>query len=175
MTRHSWAFSMVLSWLWMASSLNTARAYEEQASADFALGYTGVVDSEHLSTTGALAEAGASMGISDMFVVRSNLGYAGFWRDGSLRSAGRFRAEAAYLVDILRWVPFFGVGGSLWLYDDRGLTVRPAWHVVLGLDFLANRSWTIGLDVRTGMLWERAGANSATDVGLRLSRMFDLF
>jgi hypothetical protein len=175
MTRHSWAFLLLLGLSWLASSASPVRAYEEQASADFALGYTGVVDSDRLSTLGGLAEVGASLGISDMFVVRGNFGYAGYLRDDSVRSAGRFRMEAAYLVDILRWVPFFGVGGSLWLYDDRSLTVRPAWHIVLGLDFLYDRSWTLGLDVRSGMLWERSGGRSATDVSIRLSRMFDLF
>ena len=175
MTRHSWAFCVLLSMGWLAHSASPARAYEEQASADFSLGYSGVVDSDTLSNRGMAGDLGASLGISDMFVLRGNFGYAGFWRDHSVRSAGRFRLEAAYLLDILRWVPFFGVGGSLWLYDDRDLTVRPAWHIVVGLDFLYDRNWTVGLDVRSGALWERSGARSATDVSLRLSRMFDLF
>jgi hypothetical protein len=175
MTRHSWAFCVLLSLGWLAHSASRARAYEEQASADFALGYSGVVDSDSLSTRGMLADLGASLGISDMFVLRGNFGYAGYWRNESVRSAGRFRLEAAYLLDILRWVPFFGVGGSLWLYDDRSLTVRPAWHMVVGLDFLYDRAWTVGVDLRSGVLWERSGGRSATDVSLRLSRMFDLF
>jgi hypothetical protein len=175
MTRHRLAFCLVLGLVLGATWVNGAEAYEEQASADLSLGYAGVVDSTRFSMRGGSLEGGASMGISDMFVVRTSLGYAGFLASDSLRSAGRFRVEGAYLLDILRWVPFFGVGGSLWLFDDAGLTVRPAGHVLFGLDFLFDRSWTFGLDVRTGLLWERAGVVATTEGGLRLSRMFELF
>ena len=65
-----------------------------------------------------------------MFVLRAAGGYAPMLDSDEIVHAGRARVELAYIVDILRWVPFFGLGGSLWLYNDLGVTVRPAWHAV---------------------------------------------
>jgi hypothetical protein len=93
------------------------------------------------------------------------------------RQLGRIRIEGAYLVDIVEWVPFLGLGTGLWLIEDPagGVLPRGDAHVVFGLDYLATRSWTVGLDVRTGFLVGGGQVFSVTEGQLRLTRMFDLF
>src|SRR4051812_36873609 len=108
MTRHRTAFRQLLLWGWaLAATLTSApcaRAYEEQGSYDLAGGATLVSGTSALSTYGASIDIGASLGISDMFVVRAAGGYAAVDASDKLRSLGRIRAEIAYLVDVLRWV-----------------------------------------------------------------------
>ncbi|MGF1466455.1 MAG: hypothetical protein ACFCGT_09995 [Sandaracinaceae bacterium] len=58
-------------------------------------------------------------------------------------------AEVTYILDVLSWVPRFGLGldvlpatdGSAWRVDG-------AVHALLGVDYLASRTWGVGLDVR---------------------------
>lgn len=154
-----------------------ARAYEEQVSVDLALGYAGLVNPEPLPTQLLAADVGAAVGIADWLVVRSAVGYALlFERDHELSQAARLRLEGAYLLDVLQWVPFFGVGGGLWVVGEPGgLAIRPAGHLWFGVDYLAARAWTVGCDVRSGLLWMRGESVSFTEGQLRISRMFDVF
>jgi hypothetical protein len=183
MTRHHLAFCRsvgLLLGLLLAGDAGWAprhaRAYAEQASLDVSAGYLGVISSSTFLTNGIPLEIGAGMGISDLFVLRAGVGYEPRFAHGNVQQVGRLRTEIAYLVDVLRWVPFFGVGASLFGYDDgTAFRVRPAWHLLLGLDFLANRQWVFGLDVRPGLLWQRSGATSINEAQLRVSRMFELF
>jgi hypothetical protein len=174
MTRHRtafWAGLMAVAVLFTTP----AHAYEEQASVDGAVG-AGILPASTLPAWTASLDLGAAMGLSDMFVLRGAVGYAGlFEAERRTNHAGRVRAELAYLIDVLRWVPYFGAGGSLWALDDGGLAVRASGHVLFGLDFLYDRTWTFGIDLRTGIFWEPAGVSSMSEAQLRLSRMFDLF
>jgi hypothetical protein len=159
-----------------------AHAYEEQASLDTALGYALVVDDD-VSAQGASAELGASVGLSDTYVARATLGYAGLRESTdagrSVQHLGRLRVEALYLLDVLKVVPFFGLGASLTNNPhDSGplLPVRIGGQLVFGFDYLASRSWTLGLDVRAALLFEGNGQLlNTTDVALRVSRMFETF
>lgn len=155
----------------------SARAYEDQASLDLALGYTLLLDSETLPEQGAALDVGASFGISDIAVVRGLAGYAPLFDGDGIAHAGRLRLEALYLVDVLQFVPFFGLGANLLLADDRtdAPLLRPGGHVVLGADYLVSRNLTVGLDIRTGVAIERGEVMNGTDVSLRLSRMFETF
>lgn len=156
----------------------TAHAYEEQASLDGSLGYALIVPDSDLPAHGAVIDLGASLGLGDVAVLRGSLGY-GFFRDESRDSVhgGRLRVEALYLLDVLQVVPFFGLGGSLLLAPDAtdALRVWPGGHLVLGVDYLASRRWTFGIDVRPGILVEDGSIRSATEVALRISRMIELF
>jgi hypothetical protein len=173
MTRHRtvfWAALGVLTVLWVRPAL----AYEEQASLDVAAG-AGLLPASTLPPWTASLDVGAALGLSDMFVLRGAVGYANLFEAERRTHAGRARAELAYLIDVLRYVPYFGVGGSAWLLDDSGLALRASGHVLFGLDFLYDRNWTIGVDLRTGIFWEPAGLSSMSEAQVRLSRMFDLF
>lgn len=175
MTRHRTLFGMLAVTLALCAWPAPSFAYEEQASLDVATGGVLLADTPALPSYGLSVDVGASRGISDNFVLRGALGYASLIEDGATKHAGRARVEFAYLVDILRWVPSFGLGASVWLYDDEGFAVRPAGHAVFALDFLFNRAWTFGLDLRTGFLWDGDGFVSESEAQLRISRMFDLF
>jgi hypothetical protein len=165
-----------------------ALAYEEQLSVDLALGYARITHSDLLSTDEIAPsdtlpanlpalDLGVSLGISDWLVLRGALGY-GLMLDKNkdTRHVGRARVELAYLIDIVQWVPFVGLGTGLWLVQaPDGVSARADGHLVLGIDYLATRAWTVGLDVRIGFLFDGSQVVNATEGQLRLSRMFDLF
>lgn len=181
MPRRRWAFTQL--WapisallLVLGAECATARAYEEQISADLALGYGALTGNDLLPTSLATANLGAAVGMSDWLVARAAFGYGALLGDGDVLHVGRGRLELAYLVDILRWVPFFGAGGGLWGLDGpSGLGLRPAGHLLFGADFLATRTLTVGLDVRTGVLWQRGAVVGFTDGQVRFSRIFEMF
>ena len=166
-----------------------ARAYEEQLGLELALGYANVGYNETLSSEAltpqtilpanlAGLDLGVSVGLGEWVVLRGALGYGLLLEDPlKTRQLGRFRVEAAYLIDIVQWVPFLGLGGGLWLVQDPGAGVDPRadGHIVFGIDYLATRAWTVGLDVRTGFLWGDGQAFNVTEGQLRLGRMFELF
>jgi hypothetical protein len=177
MSRQRSAFTLLAALLGGLFTHSAARAYEEQVSVDLALGYAGVVDPEPIPSQLVSVDLSAAVGVADWLVVRSALGYGLlFGGDDELAQAGRLRLEGAYLLDVLQWVPFFGVGGGLWLLEERtGLAVRPAGHLLVGVDYLATRRWTFGCDVRIGLLWMKGESVSFTEGQLRISRMFDVF
>ena len=162
--------------LWL-SATGPARAYEEQASLDLALGYAAVVKGVELHPHLGSADIGASLGIRDFLVLRGALGYGALWeRKQKTQQAARARVELAYLIDVLKWVPFFGLGIGVWGVQRPGeFSFYPAGHAVLGLDWLVTRSWTLGVDVRLGMLLERKELRSWNEGQLRLGYMFELF
>jgi hypothetical protein len=198
MLRHCKSFCLVLAvatgFVGLAPH-TPARAYDEQASLDAALGYALVVDDAAIAQ-GPSLDFGASLGLSDAIVARAALGYAlavgGRGARASTRaeqretsSLGRLRVEAVYLLDVLQVVPFFGLGASITNNPDgtgtsesdpAQLPVRLGGHLVFGLDYLLSRSWIVGLDVRSALLFAGAGERlSGTDVALRVSRMFETF
>lgn len=176
MARYRTAFASLLA-LAMGSLLApAAHAYEEQASLDVALGYALLLDSDVLPQQGASLEVGGAVGISDIALVRGALAYAPLFDGAHSSQAGRLRVEAIYLLDVLRLVPFLGLGANVLLADGGGSArVLPGGHVVFGLDYLVSRTWTLGLDIRQGLLLERGEGRSTTEGALRLSRMFELY
>jgi hypothetical protein len=154
-----------------------ARAYEEQASLDLALGYAGIVHSDSLRPHLGALDVGASLGIRDFLVLRAALGYGMLLeKNAKTQQAGRARVELAYLIDILKWVPFFGLGVGVWGVSSQGdLSFLAAGHIVFGLDYLITRSFTLGVDVRIGMLLDSGDLVSFNEGQLRSSFMFDLF
>lgn len=159
----------------------SARAYDEQASLDLALGYALTVD-DGASAQGESVDVGASFGLSDAVVARALLGYATLvearYGERDISHLGRLRVEGLYLLDVLQVVPFFGLGVTLTNTPNEAasLPVRPGGHLLLGVDYLVSRSWLVGLDVRTGVLFEGDGQRlNATDIALRLSRTFETF
>ncbi len=154
--------------------VSNAQAYDEQASVDLGLGYVHVAPSGPLPAAGAELALGASYGLGDMFVLRGSGAY-GLQANSARRvSVGRVRAEVAYLLDVLSFVPFFGGGASAWLFTDQRFEVAPGGHLLVGMDWLVRREWTVGLDVRIGMLAVSRDVFSTTEAQIRVSRMFDI-
>ncbi|MCA9577076.1 MAG: hypothetical protein R3B40_14520 [Polyangiales bacterium] len=151
-----------------------ARAYEEQIALNIDAGY---VYAQHgLPTHGVGVGVGAGIGLGDTFTLVLRGGYAAHpgSTPGHVLSA---TAEVLYIVDILTWVPFFGIGtdGHLILRDGQ---VRGNFevHGVLGLDYLHSRTLAIGLDVRVGYLPFEPTAGVLhglhAQAGLRVSYLF---
>lgn len=155
-------------------AVSHVRAYDDQASAEIALGYVHVAPDGPLPAAGTELTLGAGYGLGDMFVLRSSLGYGLQIESARRVSVGRARVEVAYLLDVLSFVPFFGGGASALLFSSDGFEVAPAGHLLVGGDWLITREWTAGLDVRIGMFAVSRDVFSATEAQLRLTRMFDL-
>ncbi len=179
--RSSRILALLFGWvgsLSAASWSSLAHAYEDQASLDLALGGTLTANAESLGVAGSEFAAGGALGVSDLFLLRAQLGYLALFDSGKPQHTGRARVEAAYLIDVLKVVPFFGLGADLWLYRsqvDDSWRARPGGHLLLGVDYLWSRTWTLGADLRFGLVIEPGHVASANEVQLRLSRMFDLF
>jgi hypothetical protein len=177
MARHRTVFCVPVAVLWQLLASADVRAYEDQASLDVALDYVSLLESVHLPEQGAGVNVGAAVGISDIAVVRGLVGYAALPDRQRTAHLGRVRAEALYLVDVLQFVPFFGLGAGLFIAQQRDASVAflPVGHFVFGADYLLSRQLTLGIDVRAGMLIERGEIRSTNDVSLRISRLFELF
>jgi hypothetical protein len=173
------AFVAALAWL---LTIGSARAYDEQASLDLALGYALTVQDDVIAQ-GASVDLGVSLGLSEAVVARATLGYAALvgpdsYGEREAAHLGRLRVEGLYLLDVLKLVPFFGLGVTLTNspQNSAALPVRPGGHLLLGADYLVSRSWIVGVDVRSALLFEGDGHRVAgTDVALRVSRMFETF
>lgn len=175
--KHLWHLVGVLATLACALAPAPARAYEETASLDATAGYLGLVDLPRLPTHGAVLDVGGSYGVGEAVVLRGALGYARLREHARRAHAGRVRLEGLYLIDVLRAVPFLGVGASLMMAKAPGgeAQLHPGAHLVVGLDYLWSRTLALGIDVRTGVLFDDGKTRSASEVGLRVSRMFELF
>lgn len=165
--------TLLMTWLWTASS----SAYEDQLSLDAASGFSATARARSLGQIGPEVSLGATVGVSQAFILRGQAGYAALFDGGRVQHTGRVRAEGAYLLDVLKVVPMVGLGTSLWIYDvDHRIHARPAIHALLGFDYLWSRSLTVGMDLRAGLLIEpSAHLAGAFECQLRLSRMFDRF
>lgn len=97
---------------------------------------------------GANLELNASLGLSDIWTIRGFLSYSIHPDNKPLH--GFFTGlEILYLLDVLEFVPYFGVGidgvGSL---RSNRLTIDAAAHAVLGIDYLFSREFFLGLAIR---------------------------
>lgn len=176
MARHCKSFRVLAASAWLLVSTR-ARAYEDQATVDAALSYVVVAESASLPVHGAGVELGASWGLGPSTSVRAAAGYAALVDARESAHLGRLRLEALYALDVLQLVPFAGLGASVLAGEgaDGGVQLRPGGHVVLGLDYLASRTWLVGLDLRAGLALEGHGRIGTGEVGLRVSRAFDTF
>ena len=177
MARHCKRFCLLLAATCALLASRTAQAYEEQLSLDLGLGYSLLAGPEHPLRQGGAAEIGAAMGLSASTVLRANAGYAALVRAQDVQHLGRFRLEALYLLDVLQVVPFCGLGATVSSAPDSTARVplRAGPHLVLGVDYLLSRRWIAGLDLRSALMVEGGHLLNASDVSLRLSRMFETF
>ena len=86
--------------------------------------------------------------------------------------------ETVYALDIVRFVPLIGFGlDGLLSARSRNARGDFALHVLLGVDFLVNRRWIVGADVRG--FWVATNAKSPlgpflVTAALRVGVRFDL-
>jgi len=176
MTRLRVTLCLLVLSVWLAVQ-TPARAYEEQASIDAALGYVLVTGSDNLPRHGASLALGASYGLTETLTLRGDAAYLALIDDDDTVSGGRARVEALYLFDVLQVVPFVGLGLDVLAAEGASgsVRVRPGAHLVLGADYLVSRTWTLGFDVRSALYLERSGPMHATEIALRVGRMFETF
>lgn len=138
----------------MATTPSSAAAYEDQATLFVDLGYASALGNDALPTHGVIGGIGGSWGLNDAWTLRGRVGWAGHPRD---LQVGLLSVEVFYMLDILELVPFAGVGASAvgaLDRDDTGTYFRGSFavHAVVGLDWLINRKFVLGVDVRPHLL-----------------------
>ncbi len=153
------------------------KAYEDQASLDVSSGVTATASTDRLKRAGPEFAIGGTVGLTSSLFVRGQASYLPLFDAGHVRHVGRMRAEGGYRLDVLKVVPFVGLGANLWIYRfEHRVHARPGVHALLGVDYLWSRALTVGLDLRTGLLVEPGGKlGAAFEAQVRLSRMFDMF
>ena len=149
MARNGWTW-IVCCVLWSVGAPD-ARAYEDELGLYGALGYTVTGLRSESPPTGPALELGLDWGAGAMWTVRGFGAYG--WQPfsaGPARHLGWLGADWLYLLDVVQWVPYAGPGVfAQCQYQAGQLEVRPGLHVVVGVDYLADRTWTWGMQVRT--------------------------
>jgi len=132
--------------LWAAD----AHAYEDQLTLAVGPGYA---HGDELLGHGGLLDLAVGMGLDDIWTVRLRVTGLLHPEDSDGRPtvhAALVGGELLYLVDVLEWVPYVGVGvDGLVLASSGELDGGGGAHIVAGLDYLPTREWIFGLDVRT--------------------------
>lgn len=149
---------------WLAPS--GASAYEDRVTLDLSVRTFVAPDVR----VGPLV--GGSLGLSDVFTVRAAVGYDfGFTKPIVHTASGH--VDLLYLVDIVEWVPFFGLraGGELTIAPD--LLGSPLGGVVAGLDHFLSRDLLIGLDLAYTLALYENTIDHRVSAALRLSLLFD--
>jgi hypothetical protein len=136
-----------------------AHAYEDQLGVSLGAGYSLIPGGAALPEHGFVLQAGAGIGLGDVWELRFHGAWALQVADAPLHRVV-VGAEIVYLVDILEWVPFLGIGISAPISiptDASAIRGDFAVQGVVGLDWLPAREWAFGIEIRpylnvTGML-----------------------
>ena len=145
MPKLPWIFVAVLG---LSALPQTVRALEDQVTLGVELGWAGVPNSSTLPKNGMGAGLTGAFGITDAWAVRGLGNVNILFGDRRLRT-GIFGVEAIYLLDVVRFVPVFGFGVDGMVSGFSGRTrAELAMHALLGIDFLINPRWLIGVDGR---------------------------
>ena len=125
-----------------------AYAYEDQVGLAAQVGYSGIRWQPN-PQSGLAVEVNTDLGIAQAWAARGFVGYAYHPETGGPAHTVLWGTEFVYMLDVLIWVPFLGGGMDAWVHahGDRVL-VRPAVHLVVGVDYLAARDWSLGLNAR---------------------------
>jgi hypothetical protein len=133
-------------------SVGVAHAYEDQITLGVGAGYAyGVSDSP--PNHAALLDLSVSAGLSAEFSVRTRLSYALF-PASEPEHALLLGGELLYLVDVVEFVPYLGLGLDGFGRLRAGATdLDAATHLVLGVDYLISRDLTLGIDLRPHLVF----------------------
>lgn len=130
----------------------TAAAYEEQWHFGGGIGVAEFVGLD--SGRAPMLGVHAAYDVSDMFDVRVELGAAEHeFVEGSSTRLYSVAAGAIYKLDVLEWVPYFGILGGYYAFSggpwpshlaERELGVS----IPLGLDYTFSRTFGVGAQIR---------------------------
>ncbi|MCC7541865.1 MAG: outer membrane beta-barrel protein [Deltaproteobacteria bacterium] len=122
-----------------------ARAYEHELSLGIE---TGIAHALGPELPGVRAGIHASYGIDDTWAIAAQLGYS-IHPDASPLHVAEAAAELLYVIDVVRVVPYVGVGASYFgTLVDQQVGGEGGAHVVGGAHYYLSRAWAVGLDVR---------------------------
>lgn len=142
-----------------ATIANSAGAVEREHHLGLDLGGNTLVIGGSGTDTGASVGAHWTYGLTDQF----DLMIEGAWSVEALgRRAGSITngdVGVSYVLDVLRWVPYFGVlvgGYELTGSEIGGPKLLPGGVLAGGLDYRLNRALELGVAVREHMLLTEA-------------------
>lgn len=152
-----------------------AAAFEDQGTLSVELGYGQLVGSA-LPAHGLLAGATFAVGLDDAVTLRLGGAYALHPGGGGPLHVAAGYLEALYIFDILEIVPYGGIGlGGLLEAIGAESALEATAHVVVGAEYLLDRAWSLGLDLRALLkLTELEGDPIYVQVTLRAGYSFDL-
>ncbi len=136
----------------LAAGPRPARAGEKEWVVSPGLGYR-VLQARHHARHGGTVTLDVDYGLNDSWGLRGSAYWAGpLWQldDPALLSSGGVGFGATYVFDVLRVVPFASATVGASVIGGGGVPLR--WNAELriggGLDFLARRDFSVGLEVR---------------------------
>ncbi len=170
------ALLLVGSWVPFASALG--RQHHLGAETELAMLR---IDDKSTASVGAGLALHYTYGLNDQFNLMGEAGRALVARnqeqDGDSprtrpASVDRLTFGVGYVLDVLRWVPYFGLLGGAYRLSGGTLNdalVLPGAEVAVGLDYLCSHRWTVGLAGRQHSFFTKLGTYpSYTTLGLRL-------
>jgi len=159
---------------------SAARAYEDQATLGFGVGWLGAPAAATGVPRNAVSlDVTGTLGVSDGWSLGAHVAYGLHPADPLLHSVIG-GVELLYMVDVLQIVPTLGVGVDAFLsVRDGHAGADLAAHALLRLDYLLSRKLMLGADVRVYALpfaFDEGGLSPfAIQAGLRLSLTFDRY
>jgi hypothetical protein len=174
----SGALALVAALVALPALPSGARAYEDQLTLGVDLGYALATTDGPQGPHGFTFGLEASVGLGDLFSLRGRIGYSQH-PVGEVLHVGSAGLEVIYLLDVMEWVPYFGVGADAFVFASvDGHRFDPGLHAVVGIEWLASRKWLMGLDLRPYVLplaFRHEPLNPVYfTMTLRLSLIFDL-
>ncbi|MCA9582917.1 MAG: hypothetical protein KC416_14055 [Myxococcales bacterium] len=116
-----------------------------------------------------------TFGLNDVWTLRCQGAYAIHPGTTDLH-VGALGIDAVYMIDIVEWVPFLGLGIDAILSSAAGQTLwDPAVHLSIGVDYLLSRDLYVGVEVNHILLpFNDASLDPVLFlVSLRMGLLFD--
>jgi hypothetical protein len=129
-----------------------AAAYEDKLTLGAGAGYA-LAPASGVAAHGVAFDAHAGLGLGVEWQLRGGLTYAHHPAPGAAVHLGLARAELVYLVDIVEFVPFGGLGiGARLVHSGGDSALDFAAHAVLGVAYWISFDALLSLDVRAHVL-----------------------
>lgn len=168
MKLHVVTFALAVFVVWASP----ARAEDGESALSVSLGYGTYSIPDHTPHGGALGLA-YERGFSDALAWRLGAGGGAYRGGGQLSYSGHAVAGLTYRFDVLKYVPYaqLGVGGVV-ISGPEVSQVSPLVELGVGLDVLASRSFSYGVQVKFESFVQETSLFTA---GLRLSWRWGFF
>jgi hypothetical protein len=144
------------------ATLGEARATERQHQGALGTGAALLTARDHGTLPGFVFGAGYTYGLSDQFNLIAEGSYTFFPINTADRQgaptvpvgAASGSVGATYVLDVLRWVPYFGLAAGSGVFHGGGLPaprLLPYAQLAAGLDYQVSREWSLGFSYRQHM------------------------